>query len=278
MSEATASWKDKLPESVRATGLAVDVENEDAFWKRVLDQQSYAGQSIRIPTDDASAEAKAEFRKKLMSRVPSLLEVPSEGDDAAYDLALKKLGMPEKVTDYVLPEIAGFKFSDDQAKTLAQMAEAGKFTKKQFKNLALKVAETGRDQVAAVENGRLANIEAIKKEWGMTADERVQQVIEFARKTGANAETLRALEGRTANAGDYFWLYSLLGSGKEGSQLGLQSSNDQSKGTSRMTPQEASQALWDIQSNKLHPYHKGDKLAIARVIQLNEMISAADSQ
>jgi len=269
------NWKDTLPDDVKTSSLLTGIDTVDKFWKRILDQHSYAGQSIRIPSEDASAEAKAEFRNKLKTKIPSLLEVPTDDDDNAYNLALSKLGKPEKAEEYALPAVDGFTFDDNQSAHLREIASVAGMTRRQFKNLAKKFAENVQKQAGEVTELRNKDSEAIKKEWGMTAEERYSKVIEFAKKTNAPEHLVKALESKTARASDLLWIHSLMGAGKETSTAAGDGGGNNNNGTAKLTPYEANQQIHEIQSNRNHPYHKGDKLAQKRFMELVAMANAS---
>jgi len=268
MTEAT-DWKSKIPEEIRATPLVQEATDEAKFWKRVLDQHSYAGQSIRIPGDDASEEQKGEFRAKLRAKVPSLMEVPSENDDLGYEAALSKLGRPEKADDYALPD-SEFSFSPEQAAHLREVAATAGMTRRQFRNLAKKYAENASHQVAAIETERKANDEALQREWGVAAEEKYAQVLAFAKQNGAPDHFVRALEGRGAKAAEVLWMHKIMGAGKEGSTVAGQG-NTVASGNAKLTPYEAKMKLDEIYGNPSHPFHRGDRTAQARVMELVSM-------
>lgn len=266
---ATSDWKEKIPEAVRATPLVQEATDEEKFWKRVLDQHSYAGQSIRIPGDDAGEDAKNEFKSKLKSKVPSLMEVPQENDDAGYDAALSKLGKPEKPDDYALPDTE-FKFTPEQAAHLREVAATAGMTRRQFRNLAKKFAENASQQVAAMDLERKANEDALKKEWGVAAEEKYAQVVEFAKANGAPEHFVRALEGRGAKAAEVLWMHKLMGAGKESSTAAGQG-NAVTTSSAKLTPYEAKVKLEEIYNNPSHPFFRGDRAAQARVMELVAM-------
>lgn len=265
-------WKAKLPESIRASSLVKDVDTEEKFWKRIQDQQSYLGQSIRIPSDDAGADALNEFHAKLKAKVPSLLSIPKEDDDAAYDAALEALGKPKQVADYTLPEVQGFTFSEDQATHLRALADKSAMTKRQFKKLAKEYAAEATRQSDAAKAEKDANEGLLQKEWGMAVNDKYQEVVEFAKANGAPQNFVRALEGRTARAEEVMFMHKLAKSGKESSTV-ASAGNGQSPG-GKLTPYEAEERIAEILNNRNHPYHKGDKMAQRRFVELVEMAGA----
>lgn len=271
MSEAE-DWKTKLPESIRASSLLNGVDSEEKFWKRVQDQHSYQGMSIKIPGDDASEDAKKEFRNKLKEKVPSLLDLPQESDDEGYNAVLARLGKPEKPEEYALPE-SDYSFTPEQAAHLREVAATAGMTKRQFRNLAKKYAENAGQQVAAFELEKKANDEAIRKEWGVAAEEKYSKVVEFAKNSGAPAHFVKALEARSAKADEVLFMAKLMGAGKEGAHIGGQ---DQPAGgaSGKLTPYEAGEKINEILNNPAHPYHRGDRVAQKRYMELIEMANA----
>jgi hypothetical protein len=265
-------WKAKLPEAVKASSLLQGIDSEEKFWKRVQDQHSYAGNSIRIPSDDADEAARAEFRSKLMNKVPSLMEVPGDDDDEGYAGALKKLGRPEKIDEYVPPKTEGYELNEAELDHLRGLASAADMTKRQFKNLVKRFVEDASGSRTEYENARAQDTELLKKEWGVVAEDRMKEVLDFAKRSGAPEHLVRAIEAGTAKANELLWLHGLIKSGKETAAVVNQDGiTTNAANESKLSPYEAEERLNEIYNNPKHPFHKADPRAIKRVTELVAM-------
>lgn len=261
-------WKDKLPENIRALGFVANVKTEEDFYKTIENLESYRGASIRIPTADASPEAMAEFQEKLRTRVPGLMEVPLDNDDAGYDAALQKLGKPSKADEYVMDAVDGYTPSDGEVAYLRDLADTAGMTKKQFKKLSAKYLESSAAKKKDMEFALNTERESVKKEWGMAVEEKYTALTDFAKNSGAPPSLIKALENRTATLPELKWLESLQAAGTEDPSIAAQRGNG-ARTDGKMTPYEAESAISDLMNTPA--YQSGDKRAVARMIELVEM-------
>ncbi len=264
-------WREKIPESVRSLSIVQTTDTEETFWKRIADQQSFLGQSIRIPSGDASPEAQAEFREKLKSRIPSLIEVPAEDDIEGYNAVLAKLGRPDKAEDYVLAAVDGYEVSDAETAYLRGVANESGMTKKQFEKFSKKFIEGNAAQRADMESAINGEREGIKKEWGMAVEEKYSALTDFAKTTGAPPSVVASLENRTASVAELKWLEGLQKAGVEKPAISAQQG---SQGAGVMTPYEARERINEILNNPTHGYHRMEKQAVARMLDLQRAANA----
>lgn len=94
----SVSFIDSLPEDLRSEPSLADFKDLSGLAKSYVSSQRMLGNSVRIPTEDASPEAKAEFYAKL-DKIPGVLRMPEDGNlDGLY----AKLGRPEDPSGYKL--------------------------------------------------------------------------------------------------------------------------------------------------------------------------------
>lgn len=260
-------WKEKLPENIRALGIVANVKTEEDFYKTIENLDSYRGASIRIPSSDAGPEAMAEFQEKLKARVPGLMEVPLDNDDAGYTAALEKLGKPSKVEEYVLDAVEGYSPSENEVTYLRDLASTADMTKKQFKKLSQKYLESSASKRAEMEAKLNGERDAVKKEWGMAVEEKYSALTEFARSSGAPETLVKALENRTATLPELKWLEGLQSAGKETSVIANQQQGARTDG--KLTPYEAEAHINDLMASEA--YQRGEARAVQRMIELVEM-------
>lgn len=261
-------WKERLPENIRALGIVANVKTEEDFYKTIENLDSYRGASIRIPSSDASPEAMAEFQEKLKARVPGLMEVPLDNDDAGHAVALEKLGKPSKVDEYVLDAVEGYTPNETEVAYLRDLAASSDMTKRQFKKMSKKYLESSAAKRAEMEVALNVERDSVKKEWGMAVEEKYSALTEFAKSSGAPASLVRALENRTATLPELKWLESLQSAGKETSTVASQQQSGV-RVDGKLTPYEAETSIQDLMASEA--YQRGDAKAVKRMLELVEM-------
>lgn len=94
----SVSFIDSLPEDLKSEPSLSDFKDLSGLAKSYVSAQKMLGSSIRIPTEEASPEAREEFYSKLQS-VPGVVRIPEDGN--LNDL-YNKLGRPEDASGYNL--------------------------------------------------------------------------------------------------------------------------------------------------------------------------------
>jgi hypothetical protein len=92
----SVSFTDQLPEDLRSEPSLSDFKDITGLAKSYVSAQKMLGGSIRVPTEDASAEAKEEFYNKLQD-VPGVVRIPEDGDMSSL---YTRLGRPETADQY----------------------------------------------------------------------------------------------------------------------------------------------------------------------------------
>jgi hypothetical protein len=71
----SVSFIDSLPEDLRSEPSLADFKDLSGLAKSYVSAQKMLGSSVRIPTEEASPEAREEFYSKLQS-VPGVVRIP----------------------------------------------------------------------------------------------------------------------------------------------------------------------------------------------------------
>jgi len=132
------TWKDSLPETIKDWDEVKNAKDSDSFWTQMSNMRSMMGQSIRIPTQEASADVLKEFDERLMSKVPSLMRKPDFEDDAVMDSFYQQMGRPEEKEKYVAPELEapeGIILDETLAGNFKDIAFKNGLTQKQYEGV-----------------------------------------------------------------------------------------------------------------------------------------------
>lgn len=257
------NWRDSLPENLKADPSLSSFKDVAALADSFVRTKALVGSSIRVPGADASAEDRKAFIERLQKASPDLVFAPDNADEAVIEGLYKKLGRPDKAEDYTVDEDTAKVIRLDVMRELA--GKTG-LTKSQFQKLAKAEAET----VKAAQAAHAAGYEALDKEWGAAAKERVQAAAAVAEKLGLPAAVVKGITDRAAPADQVKFLYAVAqavgGNPREGDRQG-----DGNKPVA-MTPTEAALAIGEIYSNPKHAFfdknHPNHAAAIKRVLEL----------
>lgn len=253
--QAKGSWTDQLPEDIRGAPSLKTVKSIEDMAKQFIDAQSALGRALRIPSEHASPEERAAFRKRVAEHVPGLVELNTDDPDAVR-LTLRQLGAPEEVAGYKLPEALQAAAGPDMAPVaeFAEWAHEAALTQRQFEAVAQKFTERQQQAAAQAATAHETGMRELRAEWGMAYAERVTGAAQMLRAYGAPDEVVRAVEAGKVRPE----LLRLFGSiadamGKTGGGR-PPGARDLERG--QLTPSEAQAQLDEIHANQEHAYWK----------------------
>lgn len=93
------TWLSELPEDLRADPSIKDFKDPAGLAKSYIHLNRTLGNSVRIPSEDASEEARAEFLSKI-TQVDGVLKKPDPNKPEEVEAFYKALGRPDKPEDY----------------------------------------------------------------------------------------------------------------------------------------------------------------------------------
>jgi hypothetical protein len=236
-----------VPPELHGDATLKEIKDVPTAMKVLVDLKSYQGQSIRIPSKEAGAEALAEFHARLKEKVPSLIDVPTDETELGKveDVVLGRFGKPKDAKGYPsladakieLPE--GVKIDEDN---LRELAIKLKLTKSGYLELA---RSTVAEQTNRVQLGS-EHRKALKTELGEAFEERLLAAASIAKKLGADDATVQAVKNGAADpALTRQYLAAAKLAGEEGGGLGGNSGG----GNGKLTPAEAEQKFNEILRN-----------------------------
>jgi len=237
----TESWHAGLSEEYRGNESLSQIPDLNTLAKSYLDAQQYAGGSIRIPGEDASTDDWTAFNAKLTDKVPTLLNLSSD-EDEARNAMYARLGRPETKDGYQIegadPEF--LQWAHDNGLSTAQVKSWQESTQSQSTQ-----ADADRDAEMQAAN------DLLKKEWGHAYDAKLAQA-KNAVLAYADAETQQFLI-KSGLANDPGMIRLMAG-------IGATLTEEQSAGMgsgSRFTlsPTEALDRIGEVRRNQEHPYN-----------------------
>ena len=204
--EAQESWRDSLPEGFADAPFFKAAETPEAALAGIQNAASYMGNSIRIPGEDASDEARNEFYTKVAEKAKDKLMFRPDDDsmDAFYD----SLGRPKDPKEYKIELPDGREIPADFER-FSKIAHENGLSNKQFKGILSKVLEeqwTNQDinDIAQKEEfGKLA------KEWGVAFDNNIGQVKNFLLLTDAPEGIVELISEGAMSTTEIKWLHDL---------------------------------------------------------------------
>lgn len=244
-------FKNKISQDLQGLKSIVDMpDNVNDLVKAYNDSQSYIGSSIRIPSDEASAEDLQAFNEKIISKSNKLGYKLNMDDEVSVNNTYQQLGAydsADKYFDFFKEQNKETEFNADAITELSTFAKENRLTNNQFKALADKVITDTNAKTIDVSKVQEDKVNTLKKELGMTYDDVI---------TKATKLSDIYLGGKDVNSLDNELIQSL---GKIYDQL------DDNKVTTLanearhvsseyLTPSEATRQHQDIMGNSNHPY------------------------
>ena len=204
---AEPTWQESLPEELRDAPYIGKAESASDAMQKLVHAAKLVGTSIRIPGEDASEEDRAAFMAKLAD-VPGVAQLPLSDDSDGLNALLGKLGKPEDVAGYKLPEIADFEWDTKLSDDLRAYALEAGLTDRQFSTFAKKIAE--QEQSASQDADQsLADARAsLRQDWGETLEERESLIRGWMDKSEAPASLKELLNDRNLPVDTMNWLYN----------------------------------------------------------------------
>lgn len=271
MSEAeNTNWSDSFPDEVKQWDEVANSQSADQFWQRISSHRKHLGQSIRIPSEEASTEDMNAFYDKLQKRAPNLMPVPDQDDPDAVKAVFSRLGLPEEATQYGDIEDESLQFNEGQLDTLKGLAFNAGLTKSQFEALAKQVGAKTAEELQAAKEAQEAAQGTLKEQWGMTAEDKLKETKAFLERSNAPQNLVELMASNAVDAETTLWLHKLSEGMGENNEMSNQN-NDAGGGNGTLAPYEAQERINEMLNNRQHPYHRGDARARSRMRELMAM-------
>jgi polyhydroxyalkanoate synthesis regulator phasin len=236
------SWMDGLNEDNKAALTDKNFEDLDSFAKSYLEMQTYQGSSLRIPTAEAGEEQWKEFRAKVSSKIPDMVQIPKDMEPEDIAKIMTKLGKPEEASGYEFDTVEGQSVSEG----LINMMHKSGLTKSQAKEFAKQWMTSAAEESDTAKGKFNQDMAVLNTDWGQAKGNKVATAINLAEKTGAPAALIEAIKNGDADADTLKWLDKInVQFGGERSQF-----TSHPEGAGHDTPAEMEMKINDIMERK----------------------------
>ena len=251
-----------------------DFKSVDALAKGFVELKSFQGASIRIPGEDASDEARAEFNERLSNIDGVMVRPDLDNPDQSRDF-YRSLGAPEKAEDYAInmPDgIENMQVDDSRIEMFRGLALEHGLTKKQFSGILGKIMDADLSEANTNRGTKEAAEATLRTEWGQAYDQNMTVAEAVARATGAPQEFQDAIAAGNMGPNMSKWLHSLASKFEGEGQNFI----NRDPAVYKDSPQETQEKINEIMNNKEHPYwsngHPEHKNAIQKMIGLQQSL------
>ncbi len=257
-------WLTDLPEDMQGNETLNRFNSVEDLAKSYIEARSSIGSMMRVPSEDASDEDRAQFVTDLINKVPNVMLKPDFDEPEQSKDFFKTLGVPDTATDYTNPE--DIEMSPEMESDLRDAAFELNMTPQQYKQFATRISKQFNDQVTKQKETAEAGINALKGKWGAAYDANRAAAEKIFNENKVGDQTFDALN---AEGIETFFQLSKQLTGK-GPQVGDQPDNI----VSVMSPDEAQNQINDIFRNNKHPYfdpaHPDHQRALRRMLDLQD--------
>ena len=268
------NWRDALPDDMKGNESLATFEDVGALAKGFIDAKAYQGSSVKIPGEDAGDDDRKAFNEKMLEKMPTLMYKPDlENQEQSVEF-YRTLGMPEKLDGYEVPTIEvpdGIEMDTGKAEGFREIAHKHGLTAAQFKGVMNDVMLADIASAQAGQEDVKANMTAIKDKFGHAFSDNMGKINNMLTKTGAPEALVNAVKSGMVDLETVNWMYTM-GKQMGGEGFNFDDADVVDKGTAKMTPEDAQNAIAEINGNPDHAYWKGTgedkKRATARMIEL----------
>lgn len=266
------NFGDLLSDDVKALSNVKDFQTADDLAKSYVELQRMVGNSVRIPSEDASDEVKSEFLEKIKDVEGLMLK----NDEDFY----KKLGRPDSPEEYNFSELMSEdalnnpNTFDKEMEDFRSIAHENNLTSAQAQALVEMRRKTVESEQIERQEYQSHSQETLKKLWGSDYQNRLEGAAKvrdiYRAKYGDDMDKL--IKG---SAGDNPVLLSIMSdlavlytekghSGMSGAKFGLTAEGAQQK----IYEKKADAGFTAILNDDMHPQHKAAVKELTHLYQV----------
>lgn len=169
----SSSFISSLPEDLRNDASLADFKDVTGLAKSYVSSQRMLGNSVRIPGEDASAEAHNEFLQKIQ-QVPGVVKLPNGENADEVNAFYQKLGKPASAEEYNFSSVEGQEVDINTISNFKDMAHQLNLTNQQADALVKFEVERERQYAEGLEESRNASMNSLKEKWGPDYNNRIE--------------------------------------------------------------------------------------------------------
>jgi len=204
------TWKDDLNEDIKGSPAFKDLGDDiNDLATNYLDAQTRIGNSIRVPSKEATPEDIVKFHEKLVNKVPGLIPTPDLENADTIKIFMESIGTPKDAEDYTMPVVDGISIDEKREKLIRDTALEVGMTKKQLNSFLTKMYEADSLGMDVANHGIEEDALALKKEWGVTHKNKMKAIQDNLLLSEAPTELIEAIKNEQAGSATTKWLDSL---------------------------------------------------------------------
>lgn len=205
------TWRDNLPDEIKDAPGLKDVSDVSSLAKQFLDQQSYLGRTIRVPSGDALPEELKEFDDKIVDKSRGrLIKAPDLTKQEQSRDFLKSIGMPETPEDYGVPKMDfEANLPQEHITNIQTVAHDLGLTKEQYNKYITQTAKATSDMSTSDQKAYDDDVKGLRRDWGQDTDRRMKVGIQLANNLGLPQPFLDVANSNKLSGDWHKALYSL---------------------------------------------------------------------
>ncbi len=214
------NWRSMLSQEFKDSPSIKDVPDLDTLVKNYEHTKAMVGSSVRLPTEEASADDIAAIQQKLLEREHlGLMKKPDVENAESMAEVYKALGRPEDASGYTLPE----EINGELYGALGETALGLGLTDKQYSGMAKALADQQMAEYQRMEEAKTQQVSQLKGEWGPAFEQKIGRAVQIAEALKAPQSLVEALKDGSANAEAIRFMDTVATQlGQEGSQIASQ--------------------------------------------------------
>ncbi len=205
---AEEKWQDTLPEALREAPYIGKADNAEDAVSKLVHAAKIVGTSVRIPDSNTSEDDRAMFFDKL-SAIDGVARMPLSDDEDGLNALLTKLGKPEDVAGYALPELEDFTWDESMSDDLRRYALDAGMTTKQFTAFATNIGKQELEASATAETASVDSRRLLREAWGEAQDDRESLIRGYLTHSDAPESLKTGLNDRKLPLETMNWLYEV---------------------------------------------------------------------
>lgn len=269
--EAPKEFVDTLSDDLQGLSNLRDFKSANELAKSYVELQRMVGNSVRIPAEDASDEAKQDFLDKIKDVDGVLIK----NDEKLFD----KLGRPEAPEKYnleelVTQELAGIPEIGQEVENFKALAHEIGLTEDQARKLVDNQVQQRTKQIELQQAVRTDSEQELRKAWGQEYDNRIaaakQAATIYSEKHGDAMSEL--IHGPAGNNPALIHILADLAEGfKEKGHEGMQATNfgmTPEMALDKIAEKRADPGFMKAYTDDIHPGHKKAVADLAKLYQI----------